>query len=336
MICFIPVREVVPNFIMDYLFTQSMRCMVKDTNNEIHNLNLEDIKVVLKNIYHEELYVEDCYSEMITDFLEDNSLTLIEQTGVENFVSYYSEGEKADKIDVFPQMDHIDSILFADPRKAGPLLNLVSSNILNWVVEPDLLHKFQERFEKSFLKESIGTSSIEKVLRAKFYTAVRAGLSVNLRNEPDILQEHANYYKVIQYKKGTTENSFYRNVEEPMINGRSIEDIGHPFLNSAYKCYEEESPGECREKAPEQTFESYVIGLDETLNNTKAKSFIVPYENDNFLDKAIRKHNFERSKIDELNSKKELSAIEQIQKRDIESYNDFLRLFIETSVPKNQ
>ena len=305
---FYPVREVVSEFMIDFLFTQSMSCIAQDENDQIQKLNLEDIKSVLRQKHHAELYVEDCYSKQITQFLEENNLTLIDQRGVEDFTHYYSEGQELNKSDVFPVLTLILGAT-QDPK------------VWLWANEPDLLYKFQTRLNKVFLEESIGVTPIDLQIRMRLHNAFFSYLIESLQNRPKILNDHLNNLSRATYSTGTKTNSFYKQILEPLANGLSIEDITDmPFLVKAYKDYQESNK--------DKSFQEYLIKLDTTLDNTEMSSFTIPFNNNNFWEKLIHKYNSNIKEIENLNLLQEergLSAKEQIRQTSTKFYNDFLR-----------
>ena len=309
---FYPVREIVAEFIIDFFFTESMSCIAQDEKNQIQKLNLEDIKAVLRQEHHANLYVEDCYSKQITQFLEDNNLTLMEQRGVENFTHYYSEGPELNKADVLPVLKLVDRII-KYPFFAGWL----------WRQEPDLFHKFQTRLDKSFLEKSTGITSADLNMRLFLYQKLYRYLKESLRNRPEILKDHTNNYLKYTYSTGTKTDSFYKEISEPLANGLSIEDTGVPFLVKAYKDYQESNE--------DKNFQDYVIDLNTTLDHTEALKFAIPFNKDTFWEKIILKYNSNIKEIENLNALERargLSVIEQIKQKDIKFYNDFLRHFI--------
>ena len=63
-----------------FLFFETMKCQVEDSIGNTYFIDLDLIKQHILHEYKEKLYVENCYSEMIKTFLEEEKgLSLVGQ-----------------------------------------------------------------------------------------------------------------------------------------------------------------------------------------------------------------------------------------------------------------
>ena len=85
-----------------------MKCEVEDNTGNTHFIDLDLIKQHILHEYNESLYVENCDSRMVRDFLEEEKgLKLVGQKGMENFLSYYHKSDKEDVVPLFFLMEKI-------------------------------------------------------------------------------------------------------------------------------------------------------------------------------------------------------------------------------------
>ena len=99
---------------------------------------MELIRNHLSHGHGDNLYVEDCWSSQVLDFFEKNGLTLQEQTGYENFSSYYPMKSDKAKPDIRPWSQLNSRVMYL------PLYNLMME-------EPDKLREFNLKVQQRML-----------------------------------------------------------------------------------------------------------------------------------------------------------------------------------------
>ena len=315
------IREVVSEFMMDFLFSETMKCKVSDNSDKTHTLDLEAIKEKLVAVYHDELYVEDCYSPMITDFLEKNHLTLQDQTGMEGFVSYNRNGAVDFKIDMMSLPVIIATV---NQLQLGSLLFI-------WTNEPDFFEKFRLRLEKVVLnKATEHKSQIDQQKNFSLYSNFLINLRIILKNaeaNKDILRNNRNYMSSAFFRNGTGGGSFYQLVEKPLSEGKKIDFVGIPFLTQVYKKFEKENEGFSRF----EEFEEYLRKRRDFINEEGMNGFLIPYKTNILSQKMILTYNKNLrriKKLDRLERKEDLSFLEQVSRLAMQRHNETLKKMI--------
>ena len=307
-----PIREILPQTIMNLMSIEEMSCHVTDSNGINHRLNLESIKNLLKYSYGNNLYVEDCYSSQILNFLNKNNLTFVKQSGYENFSSYYPKTSPQYKADVLP-IKHLFQAPFIHKK------TYLHITLMIWTMEPDLLKSLTEKALENLLDFEKNKSDLETDNNLILLNTAFIGLKVSL-NEPNkkqFLDQHLNNMKFIEYKKGTGTDSFYKKVIEPLGQGLAIQNIEVPYLTEAYKEYNSDQK--------EESFLDYLLNRKDIFEDKSGQNFIMPFEMNSFSSKVIRNYNDSLNKIKELEEKQEdLSVIEKLNKENLQQYTEVL------------
>lgn len=321
---FYPLREAVPEFLMDnFLFVNTMRCRVKDNDSgQLHSLNLEAIKQRLKHSHGEDLYVEDCYSSQISDFFTENNLTFIAQTGMEEFQTYYSKGKKSDNKDVVPLFIWMS---------AWNGYSVVSGDSFHerWTAftnEPDFFEMFKQRLQTTLLeKGGTGNSGFDYQKMSLLYASdLVHNLSRTLGQNPEdqvLLRKNIENLLVVPLTNGTGGQSFYKRVIEPTQNGLAFEQIGIPFLVSAYESYREIGNSGLR------GFHDYLRKMPATIDDKSSDRIVIPFHKGSFVSKMIEKYNENLKELDQLKwqeGQQKLFVIEEMKRDSLEGHNKAL------------
>ena len=327
-----PVRDILPKIVMELMSLEEMTCHVKDSENREHHLILETIKNLLRYDYGDSLYVEDCYSPIVSDFFRENDLTLINQSGYENFTSYYPQTSSQFKWDTLP-ISHIlvtipacqyitanGCITIVPPGLSFILLdsNIINAQFTQWLKEPDWLKTITETAQANLLNLEKNKTVFSSTLNSILLTSAVSGLHGAL-NSPDkkhILTEHLSKMGFVRYKKGTGPDSFYKKVIEPLSKGLSIENIEVPFLTEIYKQYQVEQS--------QLDFLSYLEERKDIFHDTSEQIIIIPFKTNSFSEKIIRKYNETLKKLKKMEERRDLSAIEELNKSALKQYNQNL------------
>ena len=225
-----PIRKMVADFFMDLIFTETMKCKVQDKQGTVRSLELNAIRQALLLKWKDQLYVRDCHSKHVTDFLTKNNLSLVDQFGVEDFHSYYSEGINSDKNDVYPKsyfvrglQDFSDKI--AQASVALPMTGMATSenmqslkpitSLTKFEQEPDLFSLYIERFQRELFEDGPNKSNFELMQLARSFTYLPISMHINLFQSS---KHDSNYIKLknlepffsVTYDRGTGKNSFFK------------------------------------------------------------------------------------------------------------------------------
>lgn len=298
-----PIREIIFNFIKDIIFLKTMKCKVQDDENKVWYLDLNFIK---NKLLFRDLYVEDCQSEHIQDFFDNNNLTYLDQTGVENFSSYYSQGIDDDRKDLISVSDLLN-FLYSDSEKVNKILHKINLNnstlnFMNFIQEPDFLSNFFDRLKKEFLidKESGVSGSDLKHLFGLLSNSYR--YLYRLQSiAPDslaqfILWNNRNQFVSIKYTIGSYgEKSFYKRVLEPFRIASAREIFGNiniPFLTKAFfQDYLPLFPQKKLDMRDIILFQTYMMNRKDTLTDSQNFVFRMPFAPETFIEEVIVKHN---------------------------------------------
>ena len=351
---FYPVREKAFDFIMDFMFLRTMKCEVASKDGETlfkrmsaggrpvgsFSLELDLIKRVIRSQYGAELYVEDCESPHIQEFLERNNLKLTGQTGLANFPSYWTEGPKADWQDLNPFSAIFNSLrqytsltiqadgirLDPGPERNQRPVDPISAYILaSFMEEPDFFDRFRKKLESRYFDTEMSTAEGLNLYRYKLKAIINMNRTFQTPSEKEILRNNINYFASQWYPIGTNHNSFQRSVLDHLKADGKIEDVNVPFLVSAYEDYLETG------EEGVQGFQSYLIQREDVmdLSNTE-RGFFVPYIDGNLSDRMIVRYNQNLKKMEEIVSSardegRDMEELEDILFKKLETQNVFLQ-----------
>ena len=323
-------RSVVSQFMLDLFFLETMKCNVRDNKDKTYTLDLETIKSHLVAVYEDKLYVEDCYSPMITDFLKKNDLTLQDQTGIEGSGSYYSKG-------INRKMD-----LISLPMLLTSIFQLPHIFLFYWTSEPDFFEAFRLRLEKAVLnKEDHGKSPFDfhKVHRQLYHNFI-VYMSANLKNpeaNSATLRNNISHLTSAPFRNGTGPASFYQLVEMPLSTGWTIDQMGIPFLVKAHTDFKKELN---KEDNKYSNFEQYLRGRKDTITDKANKGLIIPFKTGSLSRKMILKYNKNLRKIRSLDKleqqNSDLSFSEKMSRLTMKWHNEVLKDTILTITPNNE
>lgn len=338
-----PIREMVADFFQDLIFTETMKCKVQDSQGKVRSLDLNAIKQILLPELKHQLYVRDCYSKHITDFLAKNNLSLIGQFGAEYFHSYYSEGINSDKNDVYPEayvvkglQDFSDRILRESTTltmigtRPEDILNLRPvMSLTQFAKEPDLFNEYIDRLKEKLFEAGPDKSNFELIQLVQSIkhlpTAMASNLTQSSKGDSDhILIQNLESFFSVTYNTGTGENSFFRRVIEPLLLGSSIEKTDIPFLIESYKHYMKTRKKTVTVQQHIKGFEKYLIGKGNVLE-LGISAFTIPFKSGSFMEKVIKTYNQNLELISAFDEKKQregdLKAMETIDRQGLLAYN---------------
>ena len=325
------IREPIFQFVMDILYLETMKCEVQDSENNKHLIDLERIKHILTPKLGQDLYVENCHSEQVTQFLTDNKLDLVRQKGIENFENQAYYPNKTSTNDVFPLFLILNNYYLIYQLQSPPMIVMSLAFMLQ---EPDFFEEYRLKLEKHIL-DTNSHSTVDLTflpLLYKYFFGFMQG-TLNNANTAEIFQNNKNHLKVVPFTTGTGQNSFYQKVQKALEASIFIEDINIPFLTKAYKNYRE-SPDR-----DNKTFQQYILDSPNTIRKTETKSqtspFAIPFQANSFSAQVILKYNEnlkEIKKIKELEKSRELTFLEIIDWKKKEDHNNTLFQIIEMSM----
>ena len=214
---------------MDFLFLESMKCIVKNDEGKQHSINLEEIKERLSPTE----YVEDCNTEIVKQFLADDKLRLVGQKGIEDFRSnsYYSL-EKNNIRDVmslsylFDELQEGDTVLYKMIKK---------QLLLGFTSEPDFFEKFRLKLEEYILyKEDLSYTDLHRVNELYDEFIFNIDFRLNTPAESNIRLSNRDYFRPVLYIIETGHpNSFHQKVQKDLENNDiNIEKNRHSLFNS--------------------------------------------------------------------------------------------------------
>ena len=328
-----PVRQEVSHFLMEILDDlHEMKCHFTDMANKAqqtrHKFSLKLIKDHLKYEHGNDLYVEDCHSPHVRDFLHENDLKLIKQTGYENFSSYYPQlqSQKA-KPDIMPISQIVPNVLHTGLYESIAL-------------EPDLLKKLSLKMQGNMLNSEKNQTPLDTEITFNLLNITfvnRQHLSQGSEKE-DILREHRQDLRSRMYEIGTGVNSFYEKVTRYIekLEGedlkRALSALEVPFLQTAYEEYVKFKTSHSAEQHT-LSFQNYLLDRDDTINDKAEQILIIPFKKDSFASKVITKYNENLRWLKELNNKTDLSLVEKLNKTALEEHQSLLLVnYINSSV----
>ena len=317
-----PLRDMFPEFIMELLMLNEMKCHVEDTEGGKHSWALESIKDYIKySVDVNRFYVEDCYSAQITEFFKKNSLTLERQTGYENFMSYHLVDNPQNRIDVAPVSDIQKEFFdFLTSYRNNPYIESEKKYAVSWWDEPDKLKNLTETAYSKILKLEDNTTPSENSRNNYLFKLAELGLkrSLDTDEKREFLMEHENNVKFIKYQLETGPHSFDAIIRVPLAQGIQIEKMGVPFLEAVYKEYLKEK------KDPTIAgFQDYVLEQEDVLKDNQI--LIIPFKKNNFIAEVIKKYKKNKEQIKELNRiDEQQSVIKIFKKKALIQHNEIL------------
>ena len=319
------VKDTAYEFFTNWLFTGSMQCQVQTLDGGLkRTINLERItSFFISGQKEHQLYMEDCNSPQIVDFLEKHGLELIGQTGMENFIYYHRPKKDKDSKNLQPWKTTWNHQWRNHPGWRS---------IFN---EPDLFKDFRIKMEISLLDEVEGKKdddfkrieNIYKTLLSKLKTTLKA------ESERNILKAHFDDLRTVQFSVGTGEDSVYQRVLKPLTDGLGIEGIAIPFLTASYRDYKE-TVGE----PSIEGFQAFLMKQQGALH-IPGESVTIPFQPDSFSSRLILKYNENTGIIQELEDeeerlrekKQELSLLEKIKRDSLKEHNEVLKKIIDSN-----
>ena len=358
---FYSLRNSFYDFAIDFLFLETMKCEVCETEEVIfynaskcktggqkYFIDLELIKQYYTSLTSKEFQkpIVDCYSPLIKNFLKDElSLKLIGQKGKEDFLSYYPVEKSEAKQDIFP-ISVIFDTMFVPPKIKGteetapPLLYFLLQNV---ALEPDLFNNFRIKLEHYILeREDLSERDFSKVIGLYFVLAVIIQ-SPPFQQDQEIFIHNQAYFDSVKYSTDDTllTESFRNTVETPLKEKTLLPENLNPFLQKTYTeylclnesflpehCEDIELSDEARKNLKGQDFQAYLISLDNTIHEPGPENtLIIPYQANNFASKMMGKYNENLKRINKLTNQDQLTFLEEIDRNKREDENKLL-LFI--------
>ena len=300
-----PVRELISDFLMDFLFLESMQCLIKDRNlNTERFINLNFVTIVLESSGNP-FYVKDCYSPDIKSFFESQNYELIGQKGFESF-TYYENLLSSNQANKKWNIDPIGNILINNLNEKDKNNIPERTKYLLFTYEPDLLHKFRLRLENNLLDDKNGFSPMEFLKDTILYENL-IRIFLEIRNVKRYIgQKNINYLLYRKFEYGFESNSFNHFVARPLLQGIPIEVVAEkiPFLKDAYYQYRDFLNKDQLTPQEILSFRKWMCAhLDKVLCSKEEGSITVPFNSENFSAKLIKKYNDLKSRVIKLQKK---------------------------------
>ena len=332
-----PVREPIANFVMDFVLLETMKCQVhkKGDENTAFFLDLESIKSKLPG--GDSLYVEDCESDSVKTFLDNEDLVYMSQRGLENFYRYNFKKEGRE-LDVIPRdgiLDHYFSTVVGINSKLGqtpptmlsqPFANKSVLSFGDFLLEPDFLHSFMSRLEKGLgLNGNIKDISFRDVqyITGHILTARTMIERLKLGDLSGNTDKNSDSFNFLLFVSGTGAGSLYKQIQEPLDNGQPPAFVfqQRPFLMEVYKEYRVDQI----ETGSEAGFQTYVMEKykDHILDlSERFQLLFIPIEKEGLSARMFTAYNNNHKRWEELNQKGDSATpLEQIERDNLNQIN---------------
>ena len=325
-----PVRKEVSDFIMTNLVgLDEMKCHFKDSEGKEHKFSLEVIKDHLSYEHGDNLYVEDCRSPQVLDFFHENHLTLVEQTGYENFSSYYPQTNPKAKPDIMP-IHQISGALM----DSSFLFSLIFSFMTK---EPDKLKELHLKMQDKLLDLEKNQTIFNVKYNIALFGLSLIGLKSMLEGseKAGILKEHEYNLRTKDYRIGKGFDSFDEEVNRHIENlqgedlKRELSALKVPFLKTAHEEYvqfKSNRPAEYHNLS----FQDYLLARKDTVDDKTGQLLTIPVKKDSFSAQVIKKYNKTLERIKELDKKEDLSTVEELNKTILKQHLELLNKYIQT------
>ena len=317
-----PLRDIVPQFFIDeILLTETMKCKVIDQQGETYVLDLEDIKNELKQqtSKNKEVYIENCYSSLVKEFLALEGLTLFEQTGKENFASYSLEGNNSGKVDVW-SIDILRSIYYSiEKQHQLPIM----AWLFQWTYEPDLLHKLKVKIDDFYFSTGKGRSASDYRNMQNNRTSYLTNLMIMSSVDQDMLSKNRKQFNILPfYDIGV--GSFVNQLSQYQELGDGIKGLNIPFLSQLYKNYkEEENNFECTTQNSKICFRDYLKQSNSIIYIND--ELMIPYQSQSLIEKYIIQYNKVKQEVKDLEGESDqLNFIQRTKLGELIRHRDFL------------
>ena len=331
-----PVADIFTEAVKFALFQRPFQCLVqsKDEDGKTEEIGLSYlIYNQLNTKYEKDLYVIDCYSEQVVNFLNENNLELIGQYGIQNFnpetvIEYTSKNGKMLLIPFSTYAFSNDEYKRPDILSLGYFAtSLLEKSSIEKIFLPAMynlgfLKEMDEKSKENLLDINQYLSEIEmirnRVLLVNIYNHVtHAAFNTSA-------SARTTYKKDIGYlisSARTGPNSFYQTIEEPLILGYPIGSFQSSFLTKLYSEYKEA----LKQNSNFPTFQSYVVNKQEVAlvdYDEQGTVIFIPVEEGSFSYKMAKKYNEVLNEIKELEAKSDLSLLEKSHKVKLENFRD--------------
>ena len=333
-----PVRKEISDFMIELADLDEMKChLTDDSEGAEHVFSLKVIKNQLRDDYGDNLYVEDCQSPQVLDFFAQNNLAFTQQTGYEDFVSYYPQKSRKAKLDVTPISSIVYHTLFAKKTDENnqPIIDVKNAHPLYQFMmeEPDLLRGLYLKLQERVLNpEKNQTFSYIIGLNQTMLSNVQRAIIRNLNenNRKDILKKHIENLNFRIYKTGKGTNSFHEEVAQYLENlereklERELSALQIPFLKTAYEEYiqfKSDRPTEYHDLS----FQDYLLNRRDVFYDRAGQTFTIPLRKNSFFAQILQKYNEVSDKIKELDEKFQPSAVEKLTVKALRTYLGVLK-----------
>jgi len=318
-----PIAEIYTKAIKKALFQRPMRCLVETEPGSATEIDLNYLVSQMKADpdYEEVLYVIDCYSPHVVDFLDKNGLDLTGQDGVQDFArensiyeTYAVLNEENKKADIIP-LRFISGLLPA--ARSNPLYsNSTISSLLNTDFHEEISIKVQENGLDidQYVNDFEITRNLSLLSTLKTYPLADR----KLKNSVEYKKTYQQQISFLIHDLGTGGGSFYQQVEEPLKKGHSIESFESSFLKELYNEYRYTSYNSFEDYIKSRKDEDVVVVAQP--NNDKLH---IPYHKDSWSYKLAVKYNDLMKELVVLEKRSDLTLLEKYRKLKLEKFKAY-------------
>ena len=317
-----PVKSVFKQEIMDWLLIEEMTCQVEydDLKGETKKawVTLEFLK---SQILNEDLYVENCFSPAIKDFLDIHyqNVTIISQKGYENFktASYYSSLEHPNYvIDILPLSFIYDGSYSykEDKTEEAEKRKIKLENIIEQLSqEPDIIYELAKKIKDEMLDGETFQSQFKANqtvrIQGTIQQALRKILSINDNISEKYINDLARYTVPL--------HNFYNDIQQPAEK----QAISIPFVKEVWDNY-----NSIYQTKTEKSFQVFFLEQDEVVKKNERIAF--PHQSDSFIAEVIKNLNKNIKELKEIRQKNNLSLMESYTKQTLETEQKKLTEYI--------
>lgn len=320
-----PIAEIYTKAIKLALFQRPMRCLVEETESGVAaeiNLNYLVSQMKADPDYEDILYVIDCYSPHVVDFLDKNGLDLTGQDGVQDFAfeksiygTYAVLDEENKKADIIP-LRYINGLL--PSARSNPLY---SNSTINSLLNPDFHKEISIKVQENGLDIDQYVNDFEIIRNTHLLLSMKNYLPSDgkLKNSAEYIKIYQQQISFLVHDLGTGGESFYQQIEEPLKEGRSIESFESSFLTELYNEYRNTSYNSFEDYIKSRKDDDVVVVAQPNNNDT----LYIPYHKDSWSYKLAVKYNELMKELAALEKRSDLTLLEKYHKLKLERFKAY-------------
>ena len=328
-----PATDIYRDMLKFFWSQRPLHCQVESEKGERHDLNFNYIvyAYLVAELGQNNVYVIDCYSQQVVDFLDKKGFKLVGQFGLQSLEGQsaprsFSLDPSNERTDVL-SLNGIQKILYPNqlPQFNPENMSFTTPFFSDPIFIKDMYHLLQE----NLLDENTFFNELETRKNLYFIRMFKRSLLRDSRSQEarDLIIENQSYLS-------RTETAFFNSIEESLKEGRDITSFQNPFLEKLWNDYQK------TEKS--MSFMEYVK-QDEAVITVENQGYgdskiYIPYKTCDdvedkttcsFIYKKHFKYNEALKEYKELEAKgSQLSFLEKMRKDTLKGYIDnFSKLF---------